>query len=666
MKRGQFIALLALIIFFLIYASPTKTPYLDPGSGQCSQYNNVADCEANGCEVEYTEKAGRNALGCESTISAFSKCKERGCTPLPTSTLPTSPTRTLIHSVPYTGSEDLPVPIQVKKSGSSYTFSSLSDSRYVTESLATGEYCKVVGVNFLDGTESYSYPLVLTSQKPIDEKTARCLYGVNMALFGKILDEKMMYIFVNGIPVSNCPIGILGENEGNTCITDWEGMCTIKAASKIQMPILIKEYCGGWEATILSSGQDFQAKVNACDLSIRNAIPEPEPEEAECHNTPPSVQVSGKSSPSLSIGDKCELQWAVSDDQNQFYTALIVPKYAANLNDVTAEDLGSAYNHNPPYTKTMPYVMYKEDGTLTFSGPNIVKTIYGIAVDSGQGTDDEGESCASNQLNSIASKDISIPTTEFRGKKAIELPSLNFKITKTTYKGSCDPSGVADAGVVIETVIKRWFLPETCQLAGKTDIIIKYRNIMAGSPSDDTIKEGIYKAINATLEGDLDKPSLVRIRQFIFNYYVPPPHKAWEYKPFTSELVDGKVYLRTQGHEMNEPLLQPNTQNDLLLNPPSVENFKNIKDDSDEPKEAIRSIRIEILDSTEGSADRCFNNLKLDDQDPPGVWDTYEEKKAMQDAKFAEMDALYNTYIKGHYDRLQELYNNLNSCFCKE
>ncbi|MFH1803141.1 MAG: hypothetical protein ABH864_06880 [archaeon] len=662
MKRGQFIALLVLLFFFLIYASPTKTPYLDPGSGQCSQYTNAADCESHGCEAEYTEKAGKNALGCESTVSAFSKCKERGCTPIPGSTLSTSPSKSVLHSVPYVGDEDFPVRINIKKSGPGYTFTRLSGDRFSTETLATGEYCKVVGVNFLDGTESYLYPLEPAGQEQIDEETVLCLYRANTALMIAPLDDRMIYVFDNGVRVSNCPTK--GLKDQATCKTSWEGLCTIKAAGKVQMPVLIKEYCGGWSATVLSSGQDFQAEVRTCDTSIKNAIPSPEPEEAECHNTPPSVQVSGKSSPSLSIGDKCELQWAVSDDQNQFYTALIVPKYAANLNDVTAEDLGSAYNHNPPYTKTMSYVMYKEDGTLTFSGPNIVKTVYGIAVDSGQGTDDGGKSCMSNQLNSIASKEISIPTTDFRGKKAIQLPSLNFMVTKTTYASSCDPTGVLDAGVVIETVINRWFLPETCQLTGKTDIIIKYRNIMAGSPSDDTIKEGIYKAIEAALEGGLDESSLTRIRQFIFNYYVPPPHKVWEYKPLTSEIIDGKVYLSTQGHEMNEPLLQPNKQNELLLNPPSAENFKNIKDDNGD--EAIRSIRIEILDSTEETTDRCFNNLKLDDQDPPGWGDTYEKKKAMQDAKFAEMDALYNTYIKGHYDRLQELYNNLNSCFCKE
>jgi hypothetical protein len=441
-------------------------------------------------------------------------------------------------------------------------------------------------------------------------------------------------------------------------------VCTIKAAGKVQMPVLIKEYCGEWTAQTLSPGGNFQAQVTSCDTSLRNAIQGSHT--SNCRNTPPGIQAQGKSSPNLVMGEKCELEWIVTDSQDQggFNTKLIAPKYATSLTGITTGDLSKLYESKPTYTKTMPYVMYGENGRLTFSGSNIIKKIYGIVVDSGRGIDSEGRTCTTDQLSSVASKDISISTTDLKGKKAIQLPRLRFIVTKTTYASSCDPSGALDAGIVIETVIDRWFLPETCQIAGKTDIVIKYRNIMGGEPSDDVIKQGIYEAIEAALDGGLDESGLQRIRDFIFRYYVPPPHKEWQYNPLTSEIIDGKVYVSTQGRQMSDPpSLLPNKQNELLLNPPQVRNFKNIK--NAKGVESIRSVRIEVLEGAAGSADKCFNNLKLEDQDPPG-FNTEEKQRAMQDAKFAEIDAFYNQHIKGHYDIWKALFENMKSCFCRE
>jgi hypothetical protein len=269
MKRTYFIAIIIFLGFFLIYASPKESPFLDPGSGSCSQYNNAADCEANGCEAEYAEKKARNAFGCESTLSVFSSCKERTCTPL-NSLLSATPTRNLIHSIPYAGSEDLPVPIEIRRTGTGYTFNRISGGRYTTEDLAKGEYCKVVGVNFLDGTESYTYPLVLVEQTQLDERTVRCLYGIDQ-MFIDLFDEKQIYVYDNGIRVSNCPTGAIKEGV-STCRTNWDGVCTIKAAGKVQMSVLIKEYCGGWDAKVLSREQNPQSETNACDQQIRNAL----------------------------------------------------------------------------------------------------------------------------------------------------------------------------------------------------------------------------------------------------------------------------------------------------------------------------------------------------------------------------------------------------------
>ncbi|MFH1592691.1 MAG: hypothetical protein ABIB47_04980 [Candidatus Woesearchaeota archaeon] len=606
-----------------------------------------------GCVVDYREQGQSGGIG-----NCFGKqtqivpvCLDGGeeCVPI----LPTTPEKTLT----FVDEKDVPIEVTVTKTNSGFSFRRSSGGEYSTNTLATGEYCTVVGVNFLTGIENYNYQMQIESCSGEGENRI-CTYVPN-DLTWNLVDTEGEYVYNQALSgenqEENCPPLLPATfscpEEG--CPNPYPGLCNIWALP-VQIPVLIGAYCDGWDARELATGANAQQEVADCDQRVRDAIEG----SGECNNNPPTVSSSGKSTPNFKEGDKCELMWAVNDiedSSNQKETDLFVPRI---IDEPSINDL---FSKNPPYEQIMPYVIYDKEGKLYSQGTNLFRRVVGRAIDSG--TDQDGKLCQ-EKGEAETSKEIIIPTVEFRGKKAVQLPTLKFEITKTTYKDSCDPKGILDAGFVIETTIERWLILEDCQIAGKTTLNFKYRNMFLGSPSNYSVRTGLFEAVEKALEGGISEANLEKVKGFIFRYYTPPPHKEWQYAPLIVESVDGKVYLSTIDHEMTEGLaLLPNKQKDLLLTPPGSLNFKSIE--NDEGEEALRSIEINVEEGANGAAKRCFNNLKEDDQDG-GFWGKRSIRQENQAKKFAEIEAFYTGYIKGHYDKLGEYFENARSCLCKE
>ncbi len=213
--------------------------------------------------------------------------------------------------------------------------------------------------------------------------------------------------------------------------------------------------------------------------------------------------------------------------------------------------------------------------------------------------------------------------------KIIMFPELKYVITKTTAN-DCNPGYDSDGGYVIETLYRRWFKNESCQMEGEVYINMKFRNNLWGQLSDEDVKDGIVETLETALKGHLSQGDIEKLKAFIRNNFRVPPDQDWNNPGIIKlKIENGKYFIEIEGKKADEKGFKVSNPGGLLVNPPSLADMK------DRGKTGkVDSIRIEVFDENGRKiADRCFVKDDINN-----------------------IDAFYNQYIKSYFDKLKKVY----------
>jgi len=603
----------------------------------CEAYS-PKNCPADECKIQ--TKVVENGGGCtQKTSQVIESCVGKICT----SVFPTSNERTLNYKF---GTKNFKITVQ--KSPSGYKFTDERGKTIENSRIDNGrnDRCSFYSLDYIKESEIYSYVFNKIKEEVIDSRLL-CYYE-----FATQYTSEEIYVFTTGKDLTYCPSPFVSTDappEG--CLSPI--FCQKTPSHKVSYGVIIKEDdCNGWQALeanpySLPLDQDqldslVNSRIDTCITELNTEENQEQGTGSECINQAPSIRVSGKNALDFRIGNKCELQWTVSDKEDLNlelgYNKFIGDEIAAveQIKDVPA---------------MQRYFMYDKNGKIPASSEATIKrTISGFVKDKGFGIDSKGAICTTEQQTTLLEQahevSIQLVTNEhFPGKRLIDLGNIIFEVQKRDY-------GItANRGGRTRSEIQRFFSIDECKMVGtiKTTVINKWDGDLFAAPEDvrKAIASGLAGTVDFMLKGKIEDKDRISIVDKVNK-------KIGGFGSFIVSVVgENKLKININGEEQVARLLVD--QDVIILTAPPLQEITARGEEDGDPVEEIWF---------------AIMNGNTEKETAGGLLrDNKEITMNLQAIK-----ALYEKYVSGTIDTGNQPYfdwlrnsvlPNIKECFCK-